>query len=108
MRAIIIVMIFIIIFNNCDGIVIPFKNIGKNLDKAVKRLCNNEAYNITNNSNMFNCLAVNMSYDCKFIENFTEYQKIRIICIDRNNSEFGMGVFIAIISWLVIILMCHK
>lgn len=81
----------------------------KKLNKAIYNVCNKEAYIKTKNIDIYNCLrSSNSSSKCVNMTNFTEYNKLRFICIDRNNSEFGSGLFITIIIWFIILLSCRN
>jgi hypothetical protein len=109
MRCVIIVLLFVaVMFNNCDARGIRSKHLVRNINKAIYNVCNKEAYNLTNNTAMYNCLKVNSTQNCKHIENFTDYADVKNICVDRNNGEIGTGLFIAIIGWLMLSLICRQ
>lgn len=96
-------IIIICMINNCEGIAkYGMNRYIKNLNKAIYNICNKEAYNITNNTEIYNCLKVNNTRNCINLENFTEYNNIRFICINKNNADIGSGIFITIIIWIIL------
>jgi hypothetical protein len=104
----ILTFLMIIRINTCEGIRgLNMNRYLKNVNKAIYNACNKEAYIITNNTDVYNCIHVNNSNKCENLENFTEYNKVRFVCIDRNNSEIGSGILISIIIWLIISLGFH-
>ena len=103
MRCVAVIVIFCvaIMINNSDARIIP-RQYAKNLKKSIHNICNKEAYTLTKNIEMFKCMNVNSSQNCKHIENFTNYINANNICIDKSNSAFGMGIFISIIGWIIL------
>ncbi len=101
-------IIILIIINTCEcARGLNMKNYLKNVNRAIYNKCNKEAYRITNNIDIYNCICVNNSIKCKHLENFTEYNNLRIVCVNRNNSEIGTGIFISIIIWIIILSSFH-
>lgn len=103
MKAIIIIVVLIIINTNniIDARKIIPNNYMKNLNKSINKLCNNKALIITNNINVYNCLNNNIN-NCKNLNNYTEFYNIKSECIKDYESEFGKGIFISIILWLIL------
>lgn len=91
MRNIIISIFIIYIFNNYI----------KELDKSINNICNKNTLNITNNKDIYNCLLVNKSNNCSYINNFINYNTINKLCIDKYNSEISSEIFSIIIICLV-------
>ena len=81
------------------------RNYLKNVEKAVQKNCNNRAFRITNNSEIFECIN-NKRNNCCDLANYTEYNAIRNNCITEYHAEFGKGVMISIAIWTVIIGLC--
>ena len=79
----------------------------RNVNKSILNGCNRKTYDITNNIDLFKCVNVNRTNDCKHLKDFEEYQKIRIECINEKNCEFGLGIIIAVIPWLIMGLCCY-
>ena len=102
MRFTIILMIVMII--NCDAI--RGVNVGRymrNLNRAINNLCNKEAYIITKNTEIYNCFMVNNTfYKCNHLENFTDYQKVRLACLNKNQTDFGSGILITFVIWIML------
>ena len=80
----------------------------KNLHKSINNICNNKAYNVTNNSDVYNCLSKNDINKCRNLTNLTEFMNIKTECINKYHSDFGTGIFISIILWLILSLMTLK
>jgi hypothetical protein len=109
MRIVIISFILIILVNNCDGLRNHnMKNYIKTINKAIYNICNKKTFNETNNKEIYYCLNVNNTNDCKYLKNFSDYQIIRLACINKYNSEIGSGIFITIIIWLLLTLCFMK
>lgn len=102
MRIVIAIIIIISMINNIDAVRGINKNYLKNINKAIYNVCNKEAYRLTNNSDIYNCIRVNNTIKCQNLENFTEYNNLRIACVKRNNSEIGYGLIISIIIWVLL------
>ena len=107
MRVIIAIIIFITMLDNCESARGFGKTYFKNLNKAIHNACNYEAYNITNNTDIYKCMRKNTSHNCMHIDNFTTYITIKDICITRCNGELGKGVIISIICWVMLMLLCQ-
>jgi len=109
MRVVIVVFFIIAMLNSCVYARGPnMKGYVKSINKSVYNLCNMEAYKITNNSDMYNCLKVNTSNSCNHLENFSSYIKEKDICTVNYESDLGTGIFIAIFGWVFLILLCQK
>lgn len=103
MRIVIVTIIIISMINNIDAIRgINTKNYFRNLNKAISNVCNKEAYSKTNNTDIYYCIRFNNTIKCQNLENFTEYNNLRIACITKHNSEFGYGILISIIIWVLL------
>lgn len=103
MRCVVIILFcLVVMFNNCNARGIRMKYVSRNINNAINNACNKEAYILTSNSEMYNCLKVNTSQNCRHIENFTNYTNTKNICQDKNNSALGLGILLAIIGWLII------
>ena len=101
-------ILMIIHINTCEGMRgHNMTNYIKNVNKAIYNTCNKKAFNITNNIDIYNCIRVNNSNKCCHLGNFTEYNNLRIVCIKNFNGEFGYGIFISIIFWLILGLCFH-
>ena len=111
MKAIIIAIIIIIsiIDNNIIEArrVLP-RNYMKNLHKSINNICNNKAYNVTNNSDVYNCLTNNHINKCINLTNLTEFMNIKTNCVNNYRSEFGYGVLISIAAWVLLSLIVLK
>ena len=68
----------------------------KNLNNVVYKTCIREAYNITKNKEVFDCMSVNRSNDCNHLERFDEFNHFSMECVRGKNSEIGVGVLISI------------
>lgn len=109
MRAVIVsLIIFFTVIADCEARSIFPKSYMRNVNKAIYNTCNKQAYSITNNSDMYNCLSVNNSENCRYIKNFTEYNEVRTICVKKYNGDIGTGVLISILCWFFLILMCQQ
>ncbi len=111
MRVIIIIIFFINIFTYCEAARgLPIKSLVKNLNNAINRACNNKAYLITNNTDVYTCMSGYNTNKCKCIVNYTEFIKLKNTCIDEKNSEIGSIIFISFFSWfiLMILLQCYN
>ena len=109
MRVIIKTILIISMIHHCESMRgLNMNKYVKNLNKAIYNVCNKEAFIKTKNEDIYNCLRFNSSIKCANMTNFTEYNKLRFICIDRNNSEIGSGIFITIIIWLILLLSCRN
>lgn len=109
MRVIIAIIIFITILNSCESLRNSnMKGYIKTINKSVDNACNKEAYKITKNSDMYNCLIANNTNNCRHIENFTTYINTKEVCTLKYNSELGSGIFIAIFGWAIMMLLCVK
>lgn len=105
-KFLIILMIYHI--NTCEGMRgLNMNKYVKNINKIVYKKCNKEAFNITNNIEIYKCLLVNNSNICSNLDNYTDYNKIRFLCIKKFNSNIGNGIFISIIIWMIIGLCFH-
>jgi hypothetical protein len=94
--------------NNIDAIRgINAKKYVRNVNKMIYNICNKEAYSKTNNTDIYNCINTNNTIKCQNLENFTEYNNVRILCVKRNNSEISYGIVISIIIWIVLGLSAH-
>ena len=103
MRIVIAIIIIISMINNIDAVRgVNTKKYFRNLNKAIYNVCNKEAYRKTNNTDIYNCININNTIKCQNLENFTEYNNLRIVCVKRNNSEFGYGIVISIIIWIIL------
>jgi len=108
MRIVITIIIIISMINNIDAIRgINAKKYVRNVNKMIYNICNKEAYRKTNNTDIYNCINVNNTIKCQNLENFTEYNNVRILCVKRNNSEISYGIVISIIIWIVLGLSAH-
>jgi|LauGreDrversion4_2_1035121.scaffolds.fasta_scaffold228314_3 hypothetical protein len=104
-----IIILFIILLSNCElSSSFNIRNYINDLDRAVSKACNRKALTITNNSNMYNCLLVNKTSNCSYIENYENYITLKKMCIDKHNTEISLGIYISIISWIIIGLLFHK
>lgn len=111
MRVIIVIIFFITIFTYCEAARgLPIKGLVKNLNNAINKACNSKAYTITNNTEMYNCMMVNNTNDCKYISNYSEFIKTKNSCVDEKNSEVGSGIFISFFGWFILMLLfqCQK
>jgi hypothetical protein len=111
MRVVILIIFFITIFTYCEAARgLPMKSLVKNLNNAINRACNKKAYEITNNTEMYNCMMTNNTNDCKYITNYTEFITAKNSCVDEKNSEIGSGIFISFLGWFILMFMfqCHK
>jgi hypothetical protein len=81
------------------------RNYLKNVEKTIVNNCNNRAFRLTNNTEVFECIKYKKG-DCCNLANFTEFSNIRNECISEYHSEFGKGVLISIAIWVVIITLC--
>jgi len=108
MRIVIATIIIISMINNIDAIRgINAKKYVRNVNKMIYNICNKEAYRKTNNTDIYNCINANNTIKCQYLENFTEYNNVRILCVKRNNSEISYGIVISIIIWIVLGLSAH-
>lgn len=107
MRYIIIIVLIIISMSNnvIDGL--KMKSYVKNINNAVYKKCNKEAFNITNNIEVYNCLLVNSSNKCSHLDNYTDYNNNRILCVKKINSDIGTGILTTIIFWFILSLCFH-
>ena len=108
MRLIIVSIILVVLSYNCDAVRGPgAKRYLRNLEKSVTIACNKQAYNSTNNKELYDCLSVNRTSECMHLENFTEYQVLRKECIDSGNSGVGLGILITVIGWMLVGMCFH-
>ena len=109
MRSILITILLIIItIDTCEGIRgLKMSKFINNLNKAINNACNKQAYILTNNTEIYNCLRYNISNKCNHLDNFTEYNNIRSVCLDKNNNEVSRGIIITIVIWLILALSFH-
>ena len=110
MRAVAIIF-FIGVITYCDAARgLPVRNIVKNINNIINKSCNNKALSMTNNTDMYNCITVNNTNNCKYITNYTEFINVKNNCVDEKNAEVGSGVFISILGWTIflMLLQCHK
>ena len=106
MRSLIIMICLFIMINHCEARGFYMKRYVKKLNDAIHRKCNKEAYNLTNNTELYNCVLVYKTNNYNYIKNFTDYINIKNKCIDNYNSEFGSGIVISIALLLIFSLLC--
>ena len=72
MRSILITILLIIItIDTCEGIRgLKMSKFINNLNKAINNACNKQAYILTNNTEIYNCLRYNISNKCNHLDNF--------------------------------------
>ena len=101
MRLIIVSIILVVLSYNCEAVRgTGAKRYLRNLEKSVTIACNKQAYNSTNNKELYDCLSVNRTSECMHLENFTEYQELKNICINNSNNCVWLGILIAVIGWM--------
>lgn len=79
----------------------------RNLQKDIPIACNKQVYNATKNKAMYDCLSFNSTDNCKHLENFTEYQVLRKVCIDSSNNGVALGILITVIGWTLVGMCFH-
>ena len=92
MRLIIFSIILIMLSYNCDAY--------SRKNGSVSFACIKNTYTITHNKTVYDCLIVNKTDDCNNLENFTEYQELKNICINNSNNCVWLGILIAVIGWM--------
>lgn len=103
MRFVIATILLIVLSNSCEGNRgLHMKKYYKNINKAIYNACNKKAYNNTNYIEIYKCINVNSSNNCKHLDNFTKYEEIRIECINKYNSELASGILISIVMWIIL------
>jgi len=95
------ITIFIIImYSNCLTIInergLMEKSYMKNMNNSFNDRCNKEAYIITNNMEIYDCLNINIS-KCDNLENYTEFNDAKIECIKKCRENFSISLFITYI-----------
>jgi hypothetical protein len=109
MRFVIVSILLIVLINNCYAIRgVNMMKYVKNTNKAIYNVCNNNAYIITNNTEMYNCIRVNQSNNCRHLDNFNEYQEVRLVCVVKYESEIGYGLFLSLVIWMFIGICCSN
>jgi len=73
----------------------------KNINKAIDKKCNYEAFKKTENKELFECLTNNLKNNCINITGFKEYNKIRKTCIIDNQIYTISGFLITILLLLI-------
>lgn len=77
----------------------------KNVEKSIVINCNQRALAVTNNIDAFECVN-NKFKNCCDITNITDFMKIRNECFSEYRVELGKGVFISILIWTILIILC--
>jgi hypothetical protein len=109
MKAIVILVVMMIISNDISEArnILPRKYL-RNVNKSVNKHCIYKAYNITQNTEVFNCLNSKIVTNCNNLINFTEFNDIKTECINGYQSEILKGMLIAVLIWIIIILLSAK
>jgi hypothetical protein len=108
MRAVIVSILFIAMLNSCTSARgLPMKKYANNINKIVNSACNKQAYNITRNVEVYNCLRINTSNNCRYIDGYLTFIKVKESCVLKHNSEIGTGIIISIAGWIMLMILCQ-
>lgn len=103
MKSLIIIVAFLISFVVIDARYILPNNYMKNINKSIDNYCNKEAFSITKNNEIYDCLIKNNKYDnCKNINNFNDYIYIKYKCMQKKQNEITHGFLICLFVWIII------
>lgn len=108
--TIVIVILMIITINNIEAIriKIPIREYIYSVKKSIHDSCNRRAYFKTNNELIYNCFKINITENnCRHLDNFTDYNIIRIKCSDNNNSNIGSFILMLLLICLIPIMMTN-
>lgn len=94
-------------YSNCLTIINEIGLIEKSYMKSImvnnsfNNRCNREAYIITNNIEIYDCLNMNIS-KCDNLKNYMEFNNVKNECIKKCRENFSISLFI---SYIIIIIL---
>lgn len=102
MRVIVIfiTLMCIIDISSARRAILPHKYT-RNLNKAIINTCTSRAFNLTNNTDVYDCINNNRN-NCSVLANYSEFRDIRQSCIKDVRADCGFGIVIAIMIWVVL------
>lgn len=77
------------------------RNYVKNINKAIVNMCNMEAHKQIQDDEIYTCYKNKMS-SCTKLANYSKFNAIRAECIKNKGSDYGYGIVIAIMMWVVL------
>jgi hypothetical protein len=103
MRVAIVIITFLSFLSMIEsrpGFVLP-RNMIKNYKKSIINHCNYMAHIKVQDDEVYSCFK-NVQYGCNQFPNYTKFADIRSECIKKKDSEFGIGIFIGLMFWVVV------
>lgn len=76
------------------------RNYLRSFNKATLNFCTKEAHKQIQDDEIFNCFT-DKNMTCDKLGNFSRFNEIRKECINKKQGEYGYGVIIALMFWIV-------
>ena len=103
--AIIVSILMFVTINNIEAKKrFPLREYINAVSKDIDNVCNHRAYIKTNNEVLYNCFNVNNTDNCKHLDNFTQYNDVKMLCTDDNKSTISsyMCVLMLLLLWILL------
>lgn len=102
MKAVILIVALLSIVSMIEGrhFTRLTRNYVRNTEIAIANTCNYEAHKQIQDDEIYNCFK-NKTADCTNLANFSEFKAIRNKCIETKRSDFGAGIIIALMMWVL-------
>jgi len=97
-----VIIFFAVLIAGVEARRVLSSNYMKDMNKSINRMCNKEAFITTNNLELFNCFNSNNVLECKLLNNYDEYMKIKYTCIKKYQDVFSYGILISIVMWILV------
>jgi hypothetical protein len=103
MKAIVVIIALLSIFTMIEArhrLAMP-RNYLRNINKAIVNYCELKAHNVIQDDEIYSCFKNKMT-TCNTLENFSKFDDIRSKCITDKGSDYGIGIILAIMIWVVV------